>query len=71
MTYHLPVLQVIGPELNGVLEPAESVAVVAPGALVPSQTALREAITSRQASVIHLKVDRAWLSPDEHPLSTS
>ena len=31
--------------------------------------ALREAITSRKASVIHVKVDRAWLSPDEHPLS--
>ena len=35
------------------------------------ETALREAITSRKASVIHVKVDRAWLSPDEHPLSGS
>jgi acetolactate synthase-1/2/3 large subunit len=33
--------------------------------------ALREAITSRKAAVIHLKVDRAWLSPDEHPFSGS
>ncbi len=35
------------------------------------ETALREAITSRQASVIHVKVDRAWLSADEHPLRAS
>ena len=33
------------------------------------EDALREAITSRQASVLHVKVDRAWLSADEHPLS--
>jgi acetolactate synthase-1/2/3 large subunit len=32
------------------------------------EPALREAITSRQASVIHVAVDRAWLSVDEHPL---
>ena len=35
------------------------------------ESVLREAITSRQASVIHVKVDRAWLSADEHPLSAS
>ena len=35
------------------------------------ESALREAITSRQASVIHVKVDRAWLSADEHPFSAS
>jgi acetolactate synthase-1/2/3 large subunit len=35
------------------------------------ESALREAITSRQASVIHLQVDRSWLSVDEHPLTTS
>jgi acetolactate synthase-1/2/3 large subunit len=32
------------------------------------ETALREAITSRQASVIHVAVDPAWLSVDDHPL---
>jgi acetolactate synthase-1/2/3 large subunit len=31
---------------------------------------LREAITSRQASVIHVLVDRAWLSVDENPTVT-
>ncbi len=31
---------------------------------------LREAITSRQPSVIHVTVDRAWLSVDENPLSS-
>ena len=31
--------------------------------------AFREAITSRQPSVIHVAVDRAWLSVNEHPLS--
>ncbi|MEX1343599.1 MAG: thiamine pyrophosphate-dependent enzyme, partial [Candidatus Limnocylindrales bacterium] len=33
--------------------------------------ALREAITSRQTSVIHVKVDRSWLSVDEGPPSAS
>ena len=33
--------------------------------------ALHEAITSRQTSVIHVRVDRAWLSADEHPLAGS
>ena len=32
------------------------------------EPALREAISSRQASVLHVAVDRAWLSVDEHPL---
>lgn len=32
------------------------------------QPALREAITSRQASVIHVTVDRDWLSADDPPL---
>jgi acetolactate synthase-1/2/3 large subunit len=31
--------------------------------------ALREAITARRTSVIHVKVDRAWLSVDETPVS--
>jgi acetolactate synthase-1/2/3 large subunit len=35
------------------------------------EAALREAITSRQASVIHAKIDRSWLSVDEHPLAAS
>jgi acetolactate synthase I/II/III large subunit len=34
------------------------------------EAALRDAITSRQTSVIHVVVDRAWLSPDE-PARTS
>lgn len=33
--------------------------------------ALREAIASRQTSVIHLALDRAWVSVDEGPLSTA
>jgi acetolactate synthase-1/2/3 large subunit len=33
------------------------------------EPALREAITSRQASVIHVRVDRAWRSVDDTPLS--
>ena len=33
--------------------------------------ALREAITSRQTSVIHLALDRAWVSVDEGPLSAT
>jgi acetolactate synthase-1/2/3 large subunit len=32
------------------------------------EPALREAITSRQASVIHVAVDRGWLSADDTPL---
>ncbi len=32
--------------------------------------ALREAITSRRPSVIHVAVDRAWLSVDDNPLSS-
>ena len=35
------------------------------------EDALREAITSRQTSVIHVKVDRAWLSVDDTPLNAS
>ena len=31
--------------------------------------ALREAITSRRPSVIHVKVDRAWLSVDDNPVA--
>ena len=30
---------------------------------------LREAISSRQTSVIHVKVDPAWLSVDDNPLT--
>jgi acetolactate synthase-1/2/3 large subunit len=33
------------------------------------EPALREAITSRQPSVIHVAVDRAWRSVDDNPLS--
>jgi acetolactate synthase-1/2/3 large subunit len=33
------------------------------------ESALREAITARRTSVIHVKVDRAWLSVDETPVS--
>lgn len=33
------------------------------------EAALREAITARETSVIHVKVDRAWLSVDETPVS--
>ncbi len=32
------------------------------------ESALRGAITSRRASVIHVTVDRAWRSVDDHPL---
>jgi acetolactate synthase-1/2/3 large subunit len=32
------------------------------------ESALKEAITSRQASVIHVAVDRTWLSADDNPL---
>ncbi len=35
------------------------------------EPALREAITSRQASVIHVKVDRAWLSVDDNPITAA
>jgi acetolactate synthase-1/2/3 large subunit len=35
------------------------------------ESALREAITSRQTSVIHLALDRAWVSVDEGPLSAT
>jgi acetolactate synthase-1/2/3 large subunit len=34
-------------------------------------SALREAITSRQASVIHLAVDRAWRSTEDNPFTGS
>jgi acetolactate synthase I/II/III large subunit len=32
------------------------------------RSALREAITSRQPSVIHVEVDRAWRSVDDNPV---
>ena len=35
------------------------------------RSALREAITSRQPSVIHVEVDRAWRSVDDGPLTAS
>ena len=35
------------------------------------RAALREAITSRQASVLHVAVDRAWRSVDDNPVSGS
>ena len=35
------------------------------------EPALREAITSRLASVIHVKVDRAWLSVDDNPITAA
>jgi acetolactate synthase-1/2/3 large subunit len=33
------------------------------------EAVLREAITSRRPSVIHVKVDRGWLSADENPVT--
>jgi thiamine pyrophosphate-dependent acetolactate synthase large subunit-like protein len=33
------------------------------------EPALREAITARRPSVIHVAVDRAWRSVDDTPLS--
>jgi acetolactate synthase I/II/III large subunit len=35
------------------------------------RSALREAITSRQPSVIHVRVDRAWRSVDDNPITAS
>jgi acetolactate synthase-1/2/3 large subunit len=35
------------------------------------EPALREAIGARQAAVIHLRVDRAWVSVDENPVTSA